>query len=353
MKQLLPLLLMCIIFFSCKSTPVETDSTPEQPEYPEGIATAEYLELGDLQQWILMRGASLDNPVLLWLHGGPGYPESPFIHVSQKDLEQHYIVVNWDQRGAGKSFSNKIPKETMTLDQFINDTHELTQYLLKRFNKEKIYLLGHSWGSLVGIYTAHQYPELYHAYIGAGQVVDLKEGLKHSLQFALERAKEDDNAKAIKELSVINPDSIDNPKHEYSIFKWVMHYNGLYYYGNNFKDIFKHIEAEFLKSRYYAKNELKLINNGSRYSAKLLNQQLFSVDIRKDVTDLDIPTYFLVGRYDYNVPAVMAAEFAKSLEAPVKEVIWFEKACHFMHQEEPDTFQDVMINKVLQETSGK
>lgn len=139
------------------------------------ITSLEKIELGDINQWISIRGRNTSNPILLYLHGGPGTPVMPLFRHFQIPLEDHFIVVQWEQRGAGKSFSWKIPKETMIIEQFISDLHELIEILQKRFNKEKIYLMGHSWGSILGTFTVQKYPELFmHILALVKQVIQLR-----------------------------------------------------------------------------------------------------------------------------------------------------------------------------------
>ena len=129
---------------------------------PNSITSMEFVEIGGIQQWIMIRGHDLNNPLLLLLHGGPGSAESPLAYKFQRDLEKSFIVVNWDQRGGGKSYFKKIPIESMNIEQFITDTHDLIQMLKKRFDKEKIYLVGHSWGSMLGTLVVQRYPELFY-----------------------------------------------------------------------------------------------------------------------------------------------------------------------------------------------
>lgn len=147
---------------------------------PGSIASLEKVYIGGVKQWILIRGRSVNNPVLLFLHGGPGSAEWPLVRDYNRSLEDHFIHVYWEQRGAGKSYSKNIGN--MHIDQFISDTRELLQYLQKRVNREKVFLIGHSWGSLLGILTAEKYPELFHAYIGVGQFVSAKEQEEISYQ---------------------------------------------------------------------------------------------------------------------------------------------------------------------------
>ena len=136
---------------------------------PASVALMEYVELGGLKQWICVRGESVDKPLLLILHGGPGDAEVIPFRWYNAGVEKDFIVVHWDQRGAGKSFSPSIPKDSMTIEQILSDAHELVDYLKKSFGKEKIYLLGHSWGSMLGALLASRYPEDFVAYIGMGQ----------------------------------------------------------------------------------------------------------------------------------------------------------------------------------------
>ena len=139
---------------------------------PDSIASLERVMLGGVEQGMLIRGSNVDNPVLLYLHGGPGTSELGMVRQhNMPALEKHFTVVVWDQRGAGMSYSARHPESAMTVEQFIADTHELTQLLRQRFGQAKVYLVGHSWGSALGVLTAQRYPDLHHAYVGVGQVV--------------------------------------------------------------------------------------------------------------------------------------------------------------------------------------
>lgn len=172
---------------------------------PTGVVSLEKIKLGGIDQWISVRGKNTDNPIMLYLHGGPGTPVMPLFRHFQAPFEDHFIVVQWEQRGAGKSYSRKIPKETMTIEQFISDLHELIEILRKRFNKKKIYLMGHSWGSVFGTFTVQRYPELFYAYIGVGQANNTIETEKIMYQFVLDKALELNNRKAIRQLKKIGP----------------------------------------------------------------------------------------------------------------------------------------------------
>lgn len=163
------IVLPIIIYGSIPWTPKITDERGQRLE--NSIATLDSVVLGNIEQSILIRGQNIDNPILLFLHGGPGYPQISFARKFQSKLERDFIIVNWDQRGSGKSYSRHVPQDSMTRDQFIMDTFELIDYLLDRFDQEKIYLAGHSWGSDIGVRVVEQKPLLFYAYIGIGQVI--------------------------------------------------------------------------------------------------------------------------------------------------------------------------------------
>ncbi|MFW9939384.1 MAG: alpha/beta fold hydrolase, partial [Candidatus Thorarchaeota archaeon] len=196
--------------FHSKTAPILNEDGTEKPN---SIASMEFVKLGEIDQWILIRSHNLDNPLLLLLHGGPGSADSPLAYKFQSELEEHFIVVNYDQRGAGKSYSKKIPKESMNVEQFVSDTYNLINLLKKRFNKEKIYLVGHSWGSMLGTLLVQRYPELFYAYIGVGQVVNIIDNEIFSFQFTFKEAKKRDNKRAIKQLEKIRPYSGEKLAH--------------------------------------------------------------------------------------------------------------------------------------------
>src|ERR1051326_553298 len=177
-------------------------STPQMGT-PNGIAELQPIELNGYPQWLLIRGQDVSKPLLLFLHGGPGESNMWTAHYAMKELEQHFVCVNWDQRGTGKSFRPGPPPETMTIDQFVKDTIALIELLCARFGQQKILLFGHSWGSILAMKVAAARPDLLHAVIGMGQFVDGKRGEDLSYQYVLERAHAEHNRTAIRSLEQI------------------------------------------------------------------------------------------------------------------------------------------------------
>ena len=157
---------------------------------PDGgtkIAKKGWAQIGGIQQGYFIRGEDERNPVILFLHGGPGSPELPMI--KDTELEKHFTVCHWDQRGAGMTFSSDTDPASMTTEQFVEDTRQMTDSLRKWYGVEKIYLMGHSWGSYLGIKTIEKHPELYHAYIGIGQVCNQLESERLAYDYIVEQAR--------------------------------------------------------------------------------------------------------------------------------------------------------------------
>jgi pimeloyl-ACP methyl ester carboxylesterase len=150
------------------------------------MSTLEKVRVGGADQWILERSENIDNPIVLFLHGGPGTSQLTLNRRNTRDLERFFTVVNWDQRGAGKSYPAIRNVQRMTIDQFVEDTRELTLYLLRTFDKARLVLVGHSWGTVVGALAVARYPELYSCYVGVGQTANMTDGERASYRWTLE-----------------------------------------------------------------------------------------------------------------------------------------------------------------------
>ena len=329
---------------------------------PVSISSLEKIKLGGLNQWVSIRGRNIAYPILLYLHGGPGTPVMPLFRHFQGPLEGYFIVVQWEQRGAGKSFSWKIPKQTMIIEQFISDLHELILILRKRFNKEKIYLMGHSWGSILGTFMVQKYPELFYAYIGVGQASNTIKNEKIMYQFAVQKARELHNTKAVKKLEKIGPpfNGLQPPynnfykggyKAKMSVYSLVAKFGGIIYNARDYSIFLRW----FLKYLPISRPEYRLFDliriiQGNIFSTKIMMKELLTVDLFHQVLELKVPVYILMGRHDYNWSAELAKQYFDVLKAPKKEFIWFEKSAHAPNGEEPEKFNKLLIEKVLPET---
>ncbi|MBW2366610.1 MAG: alpha/beta hydrolase [Deltaproteobacteria bacterium] len=351
---LIPVLLLCAVIFvfgiAYHSHVQHKFQAETKITASGGTDSLERVTLGGLEQWILLRGHDKTNPVLLFLHGGPGSTMMPWHRTFHTQLEAHFTVVHWDQRGAGKSFDSDIAPVSMTIEQFISDTRELVELLTRRFNAPKVYLVGHSWGSELGTHVVKRYPELFYAYVGLGQVVDNLEAEGISYRFAVEKAEELGNEKAIRELGEIGPPPYDM---EESMRKWefVAELGGVFRSSLSINSFFK----LGLKSPDYSLGDWLKFYRGIFFSQEHMYDQInndthFFVQIPK----IEIPVYFFLGRYDYVTPFEIAERYYQALDAPAgKQIVWFENSGHMVPYEEPVKFCDILINKVLKETYPK
>jgi pimeloyl-ACP methyl ester carboxylesterase len=299
------------------------------------IDKKESITIGGIAQWISLRSENIKNPIILFLHGGPGTAQISFSRKSQKWLEDSFLVVNWDQRGAGRSYSWSTRKEDMKIGRFIEDAEELIEYLLKRFGQEKIYLVGHSWGTIIGAHLTAKRPDLIGAYIAIGQIVDMEQGEKISYQFTLDEARRLNNKKAIQQLEKIGQPPYATLNDAGVQRNWLSKFHGASYEGTLEGILLKNISIRDLRPfdiiRFVA---------GAMFSLSTLEDEQNKVKIIQDVPEMKIPVYFCCGRRDYNVPFELVVEYAEKLRAPQKRIIWFDHSGHLPNFEEPELFCD-------------
>lgn len=299
----------------------------------ESIAALEDVMIGGVRQTILLRGENTANPILFFLHGGPGSAQIGFAPKFQRELEKEFIVVNWDQRGSGLSFSSDINKEELTVENILNDTIELIAYLLRRFKQQKLFLVGHSWGSVLGVLAAHKKPEYIHSYIGIGQVVDVHDGEKLSYEFVMEKARDLKKSKAIKDLEGIEFNPADMKFLDVK-GKWLSTFGGSIVGVGLYNLIYSNM---LFGTEYTLKDWITYMKAG-KLSLETIWPQLTNIDFRKSIPRLEVPVYIFAGTHDYQVPSELSKQYYDLLEAPHKEFIWFENSAHLLNFEEPEKF---------------
>ena len=308
----------------------------------KSIVELEKIEIGGMDQWILVRGNNRNNPILLWLHGGPGAAQMP-VYKYTADLEKEFVVVHWDQRGAGKSNPKDFDENTMTIQQFINDTHELTQYLKKKFMQEKIYLLGHSWGTQIGIEMAFKYPEDYFAYIGMSQLVDPKRGNEIAYNWLMEKVKEKGNQKDTKTLVDIGLP----PYKEHDRF--VKFINMVNRFGGSFDLSMLNLAWTALQApEYELKDYMAWINGANRGSGPMW-EETQKINTIEQFNKIDIPVYFFSGKNDYNTPLKLVEEYYEVLQTKKKDLVIFENSAHTPCFNETEKF-NLELFRVKEET---
>ena len=321
------------------ATPRIVDENGNTPV--NSVAELTQIDLNGRKQWISIRGWDESKPVLLFLAGGPGGTQLAAVRHELAELEKHFVVVGWDQPGSGKSYyADAI--ENITAETYLQDGHALTEYLRDRFGQEKIYLVGESWGSALGIFLIDRYPEVYHAFIGTAQMIDFAETERLDYAKTREIAKEKNDTATLNKLEANGV-----PPYYGKDITWrsavYLNYLSAYMAGNpaihnpgynTFRDIFSP-EYGMLDKINYARGVIHTFNH--------VYQQLYGIDLRKDYTRLSVPVYFFEGRHDVNAPPALVEEYVKVLDAPQKEIVWFEHSGHSPWINEPGKFIDELL----------
>ena len=297
---------------------------------PESIASLERIRLGDVDQYILIRGNDSSLPLLLFLHGGPGMPAMYLAHAFQRELEKDFVVVQWDRRGAGKSYREEI-SSTLDSEQLVADTVELTNVLRARFHHDKIYLVGHSWGTYLGMLVIARHPELYRAYVGIGQLARSSPIAGIQDEYIRQTARRMGDQGAIKEL-----EEKGASVRETLLFK----FGGEIHKAKSFMPR----SLTGLAAPEYSLRDARNIPKGvSLYSRNFVYNSI-SGELIDVITQVKIPIYFFTGRYDYTDPFALTEEYFSRINAPEKHIVWFEESAHFPFYEEPAAFARQMRN---------
>jgi proline iminopeptidase len=314
---------------------------------PNGIQESFVATLGGARQYVSVRGADRANPIILYVHGGPASVELPISWSFQRGWEDLFTVVEWDQRAAGKSFLLNDPKAlapTLEPDRYRDDAIELIELLRVRYGKRKIFLLGHSWGSVVGLEVALKRPDLLYAYVGMGQLIDFRENERVSYAIVLEQARRDGNKEALAELQAIAPypglAELDLAKTGVER-KWSIYYGGLAA-GRRDSDFYIHLGR---LSPEYGLADRKAWDDGSDFTMKTLWPRLASVSF-ENVRHLDVPIFLLLGRHDTTTPPDIASAWLERLKAPSKSAIWFDNSAHLPMIEEPGHVLNVLSTRI-------
>lgn len=314
---------------------------------PNGVEELRQVRLGGVDQWISVRGRDRRNPILLFVHGGPGAPEMPVSWLYQSPWEDFFTVVQWDQRMAGKSVTGTDQAavlKTVDIDRMCADGEALVAHLRERYGKQKIFVLAHSWGTVIGMHLARTRPEWLHAYLGMGQIINWSDNERVGYAFALREARADNNSGAIRALEAIAP--YPGPGGQLTFEQiivqrtWVIHYGGL---TKGRQDFNYDLNARTIAPEYTDQDLRESSNNGVNLQ-KLLPEML-ALDYWP-VTRLDCPVFMLCGQRDYQTPSELAAKWVSRVRAPRKGVFWFEHAAHMSHLEQPGKFLMHLVNDI-------
>lgn len=313
------------------------------------IAELVTVPIGGHDQSLMLRGVDADAPVLLFLEGGPGGTATGSMRFAGQELEQSFVVATWDQRGTGRSADEFEPSSTLTLDQMVSDTIEVSEYLRDRFDEQAIYVVGSSWGTTLGVLAVQQRPDLYRAYIGTGQMVDQFETdqlmYADSLAYA-ERTGNEAFAKRLRDIGAppyddtlaytqalaSNPEWVDYPR------------------GEDYDLMAEYPQSLFVKE--FTLTEQFRAASGMFETFAVLYPQLADVDFRRTVPELEVPVYLIEGSYEAPGRSALAFEWFDMLDAPSKEVVVFENSGHTPQRDEPGRFAEYLASVVLAQTGS-
>lgn len=311
---------------------------------PGSIAVMEPVRLNGRKEWVIIRGHDRTKPVLLFVSGGPVGSELGWVRRYNADLEKEFVVVVWEEPGGGKSYP-AVNWKTVRVAEYIDDGLELTRAMRRRFQKQKVYLVGHSWGSMLTVWMAQRHPEYYHAVVNVGQMVNPVENDRFGYRLSLDAARKANDQKVVAELEKNGPPPYGKGG--------VLKYNA--YLGNphGVNTLMEKAERNnaYLKDFFlsgYSTEEYGMLDRvywflgliqGMNY---LYSPQLDHVDLARQAAKLDVPVYFALGRYDYNAWFVLAERYFSRLQAPKKELVWFEASGHNLNYSEPETYMSLL-----------
>lgn len=314
---------------------------------PNGIQESYKTKIGGIDQWINVRGQDKTNPIILFIHGGPASPLIPTLWQFQRPIEEYFTVVNYDQRGAGKTYvedHSDAVGATLHIPRYVDDAIEIAEYVRKRYGKSKLILMGHSWGTVVGMGAALKRPDLFYAYVGIGQFVNTRDNERISFDYGMQQAKAHGNAAAVKEMETIAPYPGDQPITRERIIiarKWAQFYGGLSAYRDDSPYFFN---APLLSPDYTAA-DVCAVDQGNVFSLGRLLPEYLSIDF-KNVRSFPIPVVMFLGRHDYTTPAQPTADWLGKVTAPSKQAVWFERSSHMIPWEEPGKFLMSLVQDV-------
>jgi proline iminopeptidase len=318
---------------------------------PGGINSLEPVRIGGIDQWVEVRGQDVNNPILLFIHGGPGIAFIPLTTSFQGPWEKNFTVVQWDQRGAGKTYASndiELQRRTLNVAQMEQDTLEVVNYLRNRFKRDKIFVVGHSWGSVLGLWLAHEHPELIYTYVGVGQIVNMQRNAEVVYQDALQQARNRHNEEATKALQGIAPyptAEVDLGK-MFIANKWAADLLSPATSGPRFTDV-KRLLRDLVSAPAYSLADDYGFLRGLSLSRDTLAPELAKLNLDQMGSDFRVPIFFFEGRQDPYCRPSLIWEYSQSIKAPQKEFVWFDNSGHFPFFEEKQKFSDELFQQVF------
>lgn len=304
-----------------------------------------FLDINGSKQGMFIKGKNLDNPIILFLHGG-----LPVYFLTEKyptHLEDNFTIVWWEQRNCGISYNSGSSNSSTTIEQLVDDTIVLTKYLLKRFNKQKIYLMGHSGGSFLGVYVIDKMPELYEAYIGMAQISNQFQSEKLAYDYILNKYREINNQNKVQQFESFGFNEQNKIPTEYlKLRDEAMHKLGV----GTMRNMRNIVTDLFLPSLYFGEYTLSdkyhLWAGKSKFGISQNWEKMINANLIETKNDFKIPIYFFHGLYDYTCSYELAKKYFDKIKAPIKGFYTFEQSAHSPLFEETEKMNRILNNDV-------
>ncbi len=306
------------------------------------IDTSEYVDVDGAKLFLTVRGSDRRAPILLWLHGGPGGAERPLFRYFNSALEAHFVVAYWDQRGAGRSFDPDADPHLLTVDRHLADLNIVVDHLKHVHAAEKVVLVGHSWGSALGLLYAREHPEKMSAYIGVAQVVSTRASQQVQHDFVLAQATRRHDSAVLKDLQRLGPPPYRSAADVLAAERLANQYGAIFHKPPN--QVWVMVRGMF--GGLVTPWEIPRFIRGNNVSLEAMNDELLQLDLARAVPRVDVPVIFMLGRYDRHVDAETAAAYFATLHAPVKRLVWFENSAHNIPFEEPELFDATVVEEL-------
>ncbi len=306
-----------------------------------GYDTLREIDVNDTRQWVQVRGTNRDNPTLMFLHGGPGAPMMAMGPAYQNAWEQHFNVVQWDQRASGKTyFSQTVPPPSYT--EMLADAVAVAGWARTFTGQERIYLLGHSWGTMLGSDLAREKPDWFSAYIATGMVVDIPTNERTGYAHTLHLAERMQHTEAVAELEALAPYPRADGSLPIQAMETLRYWQTTYGVGLSHRygpRTYRELAAHLFRSPDYSLVEATFFFRDLAELWAPLYQTIERYDVRTGGGSFQVPVIFLLGRHDWQTPSVLAEDFFwHELEAPHKRLVFFENSAHTPFLDEPEMF---------------
>jgi pimeloyl-ACP methyl ester carboxylesterase len=312
------------------------------------IQQSEYLAVDGAKLFLMTRGKDRRAPILLWLHGGPGGAERPLFRYFNSELERHFVVAYWDQRGAGRSFDSVADLHRLTVSRHLADLDAVVDHLRRTLGQNKVVVVGHSWGSALGLLYAQQHPDKVSMHVGVAQVVSWHQIQQGQYDFTLAEATNRNDETTLKRLHNLGPPPYATFDQQDKLYALMNQYGG----GFHKQPCKLCVIATGMARGLVTPWELISVHRSFHTTVDAMMPELLRLDLEQAVPRVEVPVAFLLGRYDRQVDSTVAARYFDTLQAPRKELVWFEASAHNIPFEEPDTFNRAVIEQATSRTTG-